>query len=69
MTAFAGMWNVCLAARLGSGHRITSAGAQTLTVLYLLFTCRYAGPLEAAHGDEKLLMFEQLLEAAVDLDR
>ena len=30
---------------------------------------RFAAPLEAAHAWDKLLMFEQLLEAAVDLDR
>ena len=32
-------------------------------------TCRYADKLEAAHDGEHLAKFEELLEAAVDLDR
>ena len=32
-------------------------------------TCRYADKLEAAHDTEHLAKFEELLEAAVDLDR
>ena len=31
--------------------------------------CRYADKLEAAHDAEHLAKFEELLEAAVDLDR
>ena len=31
--------------------------------------CRYADKLEAAHDGEHLAKFEELLEAAVDLDR
>ena len=32
-------------------------------------SCRYADKLEAAHDEEHLAKFEELLEAAVDLDR
>lgn len=31
--------------------------------------CRYVRPLEEAHDGEHLALFEELLEAAVDLDR
>lgn len=31
--------------------------------------CRFCAPLEDAHGAERLTKFEELLEAAVDLDR
>jgi len=33
------------------------------------WACRYADKLAAAHDAEHLIKFEELLEAAVDLDR
>ena len=41
----------------------------TLTVNKLACVHRYADKLEAAHDAEHLAKFEELLEAAVDLDR
>ena len=31
--------------------------------------CRFGSKLEAAHDEERLVKFEDLLEAAIDLDR
>ena len=36
---------------------------------WLTFLCRYGSVLRVAHDEEHLTKFEQLLEAAIDLDR
>jgi hypothetical protein len=59
----------CAACCLDCTDRAARDVAGRHCVTWLLSTCRYVQPLEAAHDAEHLVLFEELLEAAIDLDR